>query len=262
MIGAIIGDIAGSRFEGYNNKTYDFELFTNKCVFTDDTLMSLAIAKALMESKEDYSDLEENSIKYMVELGLKYQLSRFGGNFFKWLKSEEHKPYGSYGNGAAMRVSACAYFAKSLEDAINYSTIVTNVSHNHEESVKAANVISACIFLARHKKSKEEIKEYVEKTYRKLDFTIDEIRDSYKFDVSCQGSVPQALEAFFESKDFEDAIRLAISIGGDSDTIGAITGSIAAAYYEVPEQIKQQALSYLTDDLLKIYNDFESIIGE
>ena len=113
-----------------------------------------------------------------------------------------------------------------------------------------------------HAFTQQEIKEYVEKTYRKLDFTIDEIRDTYKFDVSCQGSVPQALEAFFESKDFEDAIRLAISIGGDSDTIGAITGSIAAAYYEVPEHIKQQALSYLTDDLLKIYNDFESVIGE
>lgn len=258
MIGAIIGDIAGSRFEGYNNKTYDFEMFTNKCVFTDDTLMSLAIAKAFMESKEDYSNLEENSIKYMVELGLKYPLSRFGGGFYKWLKSEEHKPYGSYGNGAAMRVTACGYFANSLEEAIKYSTIVTNVSHNHEESVKAANVISACIYLARNKKSKEEIKEYVENTYRKLDFTIDEIRENYKFDVSCQGSVPQALEAFFESKDFEDAIRLAISIGGDSDTIGAITGSIAAAYYEVPEDLTQSALSYLTEDLLEIYNKFES----
>ena len=190
MIGAIIGDIAGSRFERNNNKTYDFELFTKKCVFTDDTLMSLAIAKAFMESKEDYSDLEENSVKYMVELGLKYPLSGFGGGFYKWLKSEDHKPYGSYGNGAAMRVSACGYFAKSLEEAINYSTIVTNVSHNHEESVKAANVISACIYLARNKKSKEEIKEYVEKTYRKLDFTKDGIRKTYKYDVTNAG--PQA----------------------------------------------------------------------
>lgn len=260
MIGAIIGDIAGSRFERNSNKTYDFEMFTRECSFTDDTLMSLAIAKAFMESNEDFLDLEKNSIKYMVELGLKYPYSGFGGGFYNWLRSEEHKPYGSYGNGAAMRVSACGYLANTLEEAIKYSTIVTNVSHNHEESVKAANVISACIFLARNKKSKDEIKDYVERIYRKLDFTIDEIRESYKFDVSCQGSVPQALEAFFESKDFEDAIRLAISIGGDTDTNGAITGSIAAAYYDVPEDLKEKALSYLDYNLLKIYNDFENYL--
>lgn len=262
MIGAIIGDIVGSRFEGYNNKKLDFELFTKYNRATDDSMMTLAIAKALMESKKDYSDLEEKSIKYMVEIGKEYPLCGFGGNFYKWIKSENHEPYGSYGNGAAMRVSACGYIAKSLDEAIKLSTVVTNVSHNHEESVKAANIVSACIYLARTGYTKEKIKEYVEKNYKKIDFTLDEIRDAYRFDVSCQGSVPQALQAFFEANSFEEAVRKAVSIGGDSDTIAAITGSIAGAYYIVPDEFETRALKYLDDEMIKIIIEFNKKMNE
>lgn len=262
MIGTIIGDIAGSRYEWNNIKTKNFELLNSmECFFTDDTVMTLAVAKSLLDCNGNYNNLSSVATKNMVEIGRKYPNCGFGGNFYKWIMTDNHEPYNSYGNGAAMRVSPCGYIATSLDEAIKLSTIVTNVSHNHIESVKASNIIAGCIYLLRCGKSKEEVKKYVEENYCKLDFTIDEIRDTYQFDVSCQGSVPQALEAFFEANDFEDAIRNAISIGGDSDTIAAITGGIAASYYEVPDSFKEKALSYLSPDLIKIYNDFSNRLG-
>ena len=236
-MGAIVGDYIGSRFEFNNTKRKDFELLSPACELTDDSIMTFAIFKALTICSEDYSDLAEQTIKAMRKFGKLYPNRGYGCSFNKWLLSEEPKPYNSWGNGAAMRVSGCGLLAHSVEEAENLAQIVTEVTHNHPEGIKGAKAVAAAIFLARTGQSMNDIRDYIEKKYYSLDFTLDEIRDNYTFDVSCQGSVPQALEAFFESANFEDAIRNAVSIGGDSDTIAAITGSIAGVYYGVPSEI-------------------------
>lgn len=258
MLGVIIGDIVGSRFEWNNNRSKQFEFLTYKCSVTDDSIMSLAIAKALLESKADYSDLSENAIKFMQKIGRHYPDCGFGGQFRKWVFLDNPKPYGSYGNGAAMRVSACGFVANSIEVAKRLSKEVTIVTHNHPEGLKGAETTAVAIFLARSGKSLLEIRDYITKNYYPLDFTFDGIRDSYEFNESCQNTVPQALEAFFESKNFEDAIRNAISIGGDSDTLAAITGGIAEAYYGIPTEIRKHALTFLDERLLKILVEFEN----
>lgn len=257
LLGAIIGDISGSRFE-FNNykKKNDYKLFSPKCCFTDDTTMSLAVAKALKESADGYEDLSEKVIENMQLIGRKYPDAGYGGTFYEWIFSEDPKPYGSWGNGAAMRVSACGQIAESLEEAKHLSKLVTEVTHDHPEAIKGAEATVAAIYMAKTGCPLDEIKRVIESEYYELDFTLDGIRKAYTFDVSCQGSVPQALEAFFESKDFEDAIRNAISIGGDSDTIAAICGSVAAAYYGVPDEIKEQALAYLDPFMLDIIKDY------
>jgi type I restriction enzyme M protein len=229
MLGAIIGDIAGSRFEWNNIKTKEFDFLTYRCHPTDDSVMTLAVAKALMESRNVQTSLSKEVVKWMQALGRKYPNSGFGGRFRKWLISESPEPYNSYGNGAAMRVSPCAYVADSLEEAKNLSRIVTEVTHNHSEGVKGAEAVTTAIYMALHGSSLLEIQDYISANYYSIAFKLDDIRSTYTFDVSCQGSVPQALEVFFESADFEDAVRNAISIGGDSDTIAAIAGSIAGA---------------------------------
>lgn len=258
MLGAIIGDIVGSRFEWNNNKSKQFDLLTYKCSVTDDSIMTLAIAKALLESKSDYSDLSENAVKYMQNIGQHYPNCGFGGHFREWIYSDNPKPYNSYGNGAAMRVSACGFVANTLEEVKQLSKSVTEVTHNHSEGIKGAEATAVAIFLARSGKNLLEIRDYITKNYYPLNFSLDEIRDNYEFNESCQGTVPQALEAFFESKNFEDAIRNAISIGGDSDTIAAITGGIAGAYYGIPTDIRKHALTFLDERLLKILVDFEN----
>lgn len=171
----------------------------------------------------------------MQELGRIYKNAGYGGNFSKWIRSVHPRPYKSYGNGSAMRVSPCGFAARNMEEAKKLSEMVTKVSHNHPEGLKGAEAISVCVFLARSGWKKEKIRNYVKKNYYDIAFTIDQIRPSYHFDVSCQGSVPVALEAFFESADFEDAIRNAVSVGGDSDTIACMAGAVAEAYYGVPE---------------------------
>jgi type I restriction enzyme M protein len=258
MLGAVIGDIVGSRFEWNNNRNKQFDFLTYKCSTTDDSVMSLAIAKALLESKADYSDLAENAVKYMQGIGRHYPNCGYGGRFIEWIHSDNPQPYGSYGNGAAMRVSACGFVAKSLEEAKQLSKAVTKVTHNHMEGLKGAEAIAVAVFLARSGKNLLEIRDYLTKNYYPLNFTLDGIRDSYQFDESCQGTVPQALEAFFESNNFEDAIRNAISIGGDSDTLAAITGGIAEAYYGIPTEIRKHALTFLDERLLKILVEFEN----
>ena len=261
MLGAIIGDIVGSRFEWNNIKTKDFELMNYHCNVTDDSIMSLAIAKAILESDAQYNRIEAYAVRFMQELGRKYPDAGYGSNFFSWLHEDNPKPYNSFGNGAAMRVSACGFAAKSLEEAQELAEKVTEVSHNHPESIKAAKAVASAIYMAMQGSNMLEIQDYITKNYYKIDFTLDSIRDTYKFDVSCQGSVPQAFAAFFESTSFEDAIRNAISIGGDSDTIGAITGSMAEAYYGIPADIRKLGLTYLKDDLLKILVDFENVFS-
>jgi len=251
MNGAIIGDIVGSRFEFHNIKSKEFELFHRNCTFTDDTVMTVAIGKALSESKKNgYTDLEDQAVFWMHELGKRYPRRGYGGRFRKWLLNGLTEPYGSYGNGSGMRTSACARYADSLEEALELAKRCAAVTHNHPEGIKGAEAITACIYLARIQKSKDEIRNYVKERFYPLDRTLDEIRPDYTFDETCQGSVPEAIECFLESVSFEDCIRNAISIGGDSDTIAAMAGSIAEAFYGVPADMKEKADGYL-DDWLK-----------
>lgn len=258
MIGAIIGDIAGSRFEWHNIKTKEFEILTHKCHFTDDTVMSLAICDALLRCDGDFTNLSSQAVRSMQAIGRNYPHCGYGGRFHKWVFSSKPQPYNSWGNGSAMRISGCGYAADSLESVISLSRLVTEVTHNHPEGIKGAEAAAVAVFLARTGKHLLEIRDYISKHYYPMDFTLDSIRAGYSFDVSCQGSVPQALEAFFESTSFEDAIRNAVSIGGDSDTIAAITGGIAEAYYGVPTSIRKHALTFLDERLLKILVDFEN----
>ncbi len=258
MIGAIIGDIVGSRFEWDNYKAKDFEFFNEKCFATDDSIMTLSLAKAILESKEDYSDLSENAIKYMQEIGRNYKHCGYGLSFYSWIFSDNPQPYDSFGNGAAMRVSAAGFVAKSLDEAKMISKKITEVSHNHPEGIKGAEATTVAIYMARTGSSIDKIKNYINDNYYPMNFTLDGIRDTYEFNEICQDTVPQALMAFFESTSFEDAIRNAISIGGDSDTIGAITGGVAEAYYGVQNDIRQKAKTFLDERLLSILIEFEN----
>lgn len=259
MFGAIIGDIVGSRFERHNHKSKDFELFTNLCHFTDDTAMTVAVAKALVECKSDYTDLSNQVVRYMQEIGQKYPNAGYGQTFYLWLHRNVPGPYWSYGNGSAMRVSPVAYAAESEKECIALAKAVTRVSHNHPEGMKGAEATAIATWSALHGATKQTIQKLIEDKYYILDFTIDEIRSKYRFDASCQGSVPQAIEAFLESEDFEDAIRIAVSLGGDSDTIAAITGGIAGAYYGVPNNIWELAVEYLPKEFLDISEAFKNI---
>ena len=258
MLGAIIGDIVGSRFEWNNHRSKDFEFLTYRCKVTDDSIMSLAIAKSILVCNGKYSNLGKIAIQNMQEIGRLYPDSGYGGNFGQWLYSEQPKPYNSYGNGAAMRVSACGYAASSYEEALTLSRRITEVTHNHPEGIKGAEATAAVIWLARQGENILEIRDFIDQHYYPMNFTLDSIRNSYEFDVSCQGTVPQAIMAFLESTGFEDSIRNAISIGGDSDTLAAITGSIAEAYYGIPADIRKHALTFLDERLLKILVDFEA----
>jgi len=261
MLGAIIGDIVGSRFEWQNNKSKEFELLTYKCEPTDDSIMSLAIAASILECNGDLTKLGKIATAKMQELGKAYPDAGYGGHFKAWIYENNPTPYNSWGNGAAMRVSACGFAANNIQDAIDMADAVTSVTHNHPEGMKAAEAVATAIFMAKNGSSLIDIRDYIESNYYKINFTLDGIRATYTFDVSSQGSVPQAFEAFFESTDFEDAIRNAISIGGDSDTIAAITGGIAEAYYGIPSEIRKHALTFLDKYQLSILNSFEAKYG-
>lgn len=257
MLGAIIGDIVGSRFEFDNHKSKNFEMFNKRCEFTDDTVMTLAIAKAMQpyETIDDYDNFKKELVAVMHEVGKKYPHCGYGGRFYVWMMKNHTEPYNSYGNGSAMRVAPVGWFAKSIEECETLAKATADVTHNHPEGVKGAVAVAGAIYLARTGSSIDEIKAYISKYYT-IEFTLDEIRDDYDFYETCQESVPQALEAFFESTSFEDAIRNAISIGGDSDTIAAITGSIAEAYYGLSGNMKEKTLSYLDPYLLEITKEF------
>lgn len=264
MLGAIFGDIVGSVYEGRNNRTKDFPLLIEESTFTDDTVMTIAIGDALLEALEqDYDEakIEKTIITKMQAYGRAYPYRGYGGMFAKWLEAKDPQPYHSFGNGSAMRVSSVGWLFDTLEEVEHYAQITARVTHNHPEGIKGAKAIAACIYLARKKKSKEEIYEYITKTYQyDLHESLDEIRSYYSFDVTCQGSVPQAIRAFYESENYEDAIRGAISIGGDSDTIACMTGGIAKAYYGMPEDLKNMAKKRLDKRLLKVVNAFESYL--
>ncbi|MDI6605076.1 MAG: ADP-ribosylglycohydrolase family protein [Thermoanaerobacteraceae bacterium] len=276
MLGAIIGDIVGSRFEFNNHRNKDFDLFAKGCFVTDDSIMTLAVAKAIMEteksieppiggyaSNSDYLQLlGKLTVKYMQEIGRKYPDCGYGGMFARWVFSDNPEPYNSFGNGAAMRISPAGFAARTESEATSLAEAITSVTHNHEEGIKGAEAVSVAVYMARRGFLKSEIRDRISKDYYPLDFTIDEIRPTYQFNEKCQETVPQAIEAFLESKSFEDAIRIAISLGGDSDTIAAITGAIAEAYYGVPDGIRDKALSYLDDELRAIYDEWEAFIGK
>ena len=276
-IGAIVGDIAGSRFEFDNCKDKDFELFARSApidgmssidtdatlvesVYTDDSVMTLAVADAVCRWKDSgvtsYNELSLFAVESMREFGKMDPLAGYGGRFEIWLHDETMEPYNSWGNGAATRVSACGWAGRTLDEVKAMSRAVTEITHNHPEGIKGAEATAT--FLVRTGNSKEEIRSVIVQDYYALDFTLDEIRPGYEFDVSCQGSVPQALEAFIESTSFEDAIRNAVSIGGDSDTIAAICGAVADAFYGVPGDIRAKAETFLSPRLLETLHSFES----
>ncbi|WP_455088661.1 ADP-ribosylglycohydrolase family protein [Porphyromonas endodontalis] len=251
MLGAIIGDIVGSRFEFDNTYRTDFELFTSDCAFTDDSICTIAVADAIIRDEEFGKVLHEWCRRYP------YPKGGYGGSFARWVYSNGPQPYGSFGNGSAMRVSPCGWLP-AREDALTKAKISAECTHNHPEGIKGAQCVADCIYLARNQKDKAQLREMVQEQYHyDLNLTCDEIRRTSTFDETCQVTVPQAIVCFLESMDFESAIRLAVSIGGDSDTIAAITGSIAEAHYGIPQPIKEKAWSYLDDDMKRVITQFE-----
>lgn len=254
IIGTISGDIIGSTREFHSIKSKDFHLFSHGSIFTDDTIMTLAIAKWLCEDM----DSKDVLIKNLKCFGNRYPNAGYGGMFKKWISQESPEPYGSWANGSAMRVSPCAWVAESLEQAQRLAKLSAVVTHDHPEGIKGAIATSDAIYLARVGATKDEIREHVEVRYGyDLDRTVDEIRPYYSFDVSCAGSVPESIICFLDAKDFEDTIRNAVSLGGDADTQAAIAGSIAAAYWDVPKNIAYKSIHRLDYFLLNTFIEFE-----
>ncbi len=254
IIGTICGDIIGSTREFNSIKTKDFDLFESRSGFTDDTVMTLAIATWLVRDKTS----EDVLIEELQSFGCKYPNAGYGGMFSRWIREENPQPYGSWANGSAMRVSPCAWVADSLEEAQDLAYKSAAVTHNHPEGIKGALATVDAVYLARIGASKNEIKDHVETRYQyDLSRSVDEIRPYYSFDVSCAGSVPESIICFLEADDFEDAIRNTVSLGGDADTQAAIAGSIAAAYWDVPKRIAYKAIHRLDYRLLNAFIDFE-----
>ena len=253
MIGAIAGDIIGSVYEFNNIKSEDFPLFSPGSTFTDDTVLTVAVADCILHGK-DYAAA-------FKEYGRRYPDGGYGGRFLRWLNAESSEPYNSFGNGSAMRVSPVGWAYNTLEKVQEEAERSAAVTHNHPEGIKGPQAVAAAIFMARQGNSKDKIKEYVSAQFDyDLDQTLDQIRPQYHFDETCQGSVPQAIIAFLESENFEDAVRKAVSLGGDSDTIACITGGIAQAYYgEVPSFIEKKVRQILTPDLLAVVEAFEGV---
>ena len=274
MMGGIIGDIAGSRFEfkpirskkfellikgeNYLTKKQTFKEFQDNWRFTDDTVMTIAVANALLQANGNYNILQDLVIKNMKEFGHKYPYVGYGIKFNRWLSMETTEPYNSYGNGSAMRISAVPYFAKSIDEVKQLSKLVTEVTHNHPEGIKGAEAVACCIWLALNNYSKEEIEDFVRENYYNLDYDYEELVNTYIHDESCQNSVPQSIFAFLISKDYEDAIRTAISMGGDADTMACIAGSIAEAYYGLPKELEKRGMEFLTEDLIEIVLIFQN----
>ena len=259
MLGAIFGDIVGSVYERFNTKREDFPLLSEWSRPTDDSIMTLAVAKALMNSRgENDEEIKRELVRCMQHLGRKYPRAGYGGHFRKWLQYKDPKPYYSYGNGSGMRVSSVGWFCQTLEETLHVAELTAEVSHNHPEGIKGAQAIAASVFLARTGASKEDIRIYIANAFGyDLSRTLDEIRPKYHFDVSCQGSVPEAIIAFYESSNYEDAVRKAVSLGGDSDTIACMAGAIAEAYYGMPEDLKAKAMRILDPYCREIVEEFE-----
>lgn len=252
-IGAIIGDINGSVYEFCNHRSKNFLLFSNKMFFTDDTVLTIAVMDALLH-KKDYTEA-------IREWAKKYPYCSWGCSFARWLNEKNPQPYNSFGNGAAMRISPVGLIAKDENEVEQLSYEITSITHNHEEGIKGAYITAMCVFYARKGKTKEEIKAFVEKYYD-INFNYEDLKDYYYFNETCQDTVPQAIYCFLISKDFEDCIRTSISIGGDSDTLAAISCSIASAYYGVSQKMVKETFKFLPKDMKQIIKEFESKLGE
>ena len=265
MYGAILGDIIGSPFEfDRGDKTKDFKLFSRRSHFTDDSVMTLAVCEALLKVGQDATvkEIEDAVISSMQSWGRRYPHAGYGGYFRRWLTACHPEPYNSFGNGSAMRVSAAGWLYDSLEKTRTVAKATANVTHNHPEGIKGAEATASAIFMARNGSSKKEIKKYIENEFHyDLNRTLDEIRPSYHMDETCQKTVPEAIIAFLEATDFEDAIRNAVSLGGDTDTLGAITGSIAEAYYRIPEWLMTECRKRINRDMRVVLDDFNDALS-
>ena len=250
MIGAIAGDIIGSIYERWQIKTKEFPLFDDRCRFTDDTVLTVAVADAILAGRPYRQSLKK--------IGRQYPRAGYGGSFIRWLHSDDPLPYNSWGNGSAMRVSPVGFAFPSEEKVLRHAKMTAEVSHNHPEGIKGAQATALAVFLARTGIGKEQIRARIAEEFDyDLNRTVDGIRPGYSFDVSCQGTVPEAIIAFLDSGSYEDAIRNAISLGGDSDTLACITGGIAEAFYGgVPDDIREKVTERLTPDLLEIVKNF------
>jgi ADP-ribosylglycohydrolase len=251
MIGAIAGDIIGSVYEFDGIKSKHFDLFSPDCCFTDDTVLTVALAESILTGN-DYASL-------MKAYYRRYPNAGYGGLFHGWAQAQRSQPYNSWGNGAAMRISSVGFAFDTLDEVLGRAAEYTAVTHNHIEGIKGAQATAAAIFLARTGSTKTDIKQYTTAAFRyDLSRSVDEIRPTYRFNESCQETVPEAIVCFLESTDFEDAIRNAVSLGGDSDTLACITGGIAQAYYGVPAAIADRAMLILDDDLRGVTGRFMS----
>lgn len=255
MLGAIAGDVIGSIYEWDNLRRKEFELFDDRCTFTDDSVLTIALADAIL-SNADYT-------RVMKAYYRRYPGRGYGGRFHEWAASDDLRPYNSWGNGAAMRISPVAHAFDSLPDVLAQARRYTAVTHDHPEGIKGAQATAAAVFMGRIGSSKAEIRSCIEQDFGyELSATVDSIRPHYVFDESCQGTVPQALVCFLESEDFEDAIRNAVSIGGDTDTVACITGAVAEGFYGgVPDAIAERVLSVLDDDLRGVVTRFRRRFG-
>ena len=262
MLGAIFGDIVGSVYEFRNTHDYNFRLLSERSHFTDDSVMTLAVAKGLMESKgKEDREVKDALIDAMKELGKRYPDAGYGGMFYRWVLGEDRKPYRSYGNGSAMRASSAGWLYATLEETLHAAKLSAEVTHNHPEGIKGAQATAAAIYLARNGKSKEEIKDYIEKEFGyDLNKSMKDIVSKGHGEEICQVSVPQAFVCFLRSESFLDTIRKSVSIGGDSDTIACIAGSIAEAYYGIDEEYVKEVYARLPEDLAKILDDFHESV--
>ena len=260
IIGAIAGDVIGSAYEFNPTRDHDFELFTPKSSFTDDTVLTMANALWLID---DEQHTHERLVEIMLDLCRRYPNRGYGGRFANWICDKDPQPYNSYGNGSAMRVSPVGYYAQSLEDALALAKVSAEVTHNHPEGIKGAQATAAAIFLARRGKSKQEIRDYVAQTFDyDLSRTLDEIRPTFTFDETCQRTVPEAITCFMEGKDYEDVVRLSVALAGDADTIAAIAGSISSAVDEVPNGITQQVIALLSEEFCTTLLRFNELVAK
>lgn len=260
MMGAIIGDVIGSPYEFRSDKTKDFPLFIPNCRATDDSVLTIAVGCACAEANcyneyEFKRTLEEK----LKEIGLQYPDAGYGKRFYQWMIMDEKEPYGGYTNGSAMRVSPTAWAVDTLEDVERLAKWSAEITHSHPEGIRGAQAVAAAIFLARTGSDKDEIRKYIEANYYDLDFTVEEIRQSYEHDMTCEGSVPQAIVCFLDSEDFEDAIRNAVSLGGDGDTQACIAGAIAEAFYGVPDEM-QEAFEYVDENLRDYFWEYADLL--
>ena len=263
MLGAIIGDVIGSPYEFESDKTKDFMLFVPGCRPTDDSVLTVAVGCACAEANcYDEYEFKHVLAEKLREIGLQYRDAGYGKRVYQWMILNEDEPYGGNTNGSAMRVSPTAWAVDTLEDVERLAKWSAEITHSHPEGIKGAQAVAAAIFLARTGSSKNEIRKYIEQKYYDLDFTVDEIRPGYQHDMTCEGSVPQAIVCFLDSEDFEDAIRNAVSLGGDGDTQACIAGAIAEAFYGIPDELQEEVFDYIDDNLQDYYWEYAGQLYE